>query len=143
MDYGKGTQVEDAIHDLVARDVPIGGTSAGLALMGEFSFSAANGTVDSSTALSNPYNRTVALGMEPDGNAVVFGSGAAYFLQTPGLPEVCQPKTDLAYQAIDVYRVSGAATFNLATWTGSGGTAYTLGVEAGAVTSTQSGGGIY
>ncbi|MFT3893393.1 MAG: cyanophycinase [Anaerolineales bacterium] len=32
----KGTPVEDAIHYLVTRNVPIGGTSAGLAVMGEF-----------------------------------------------------------------------------------------------------------
>src|SRR4029453_13074611 len=36
----KGTSVEDAIHTLAARGVPIGGTSAGLAVMGQFVFSA-------------------------------------------------------------------------------------------------------
>jgi cyanophycinase len=61
VEYWKGTPVEDAIHTLVARDVPIGGTSAGLAILGQFVFSAVNGTVDSSTALSNPYNKKVAL----------------------------------------------------------------------------------
>jgi cyanophycinase-like exopeptidase len=34
VDYWKGTPVEDAIHYLVTRNVPIGGTSAGLAVMG-------------------------------------------------------------------------------------------------------------
>ena len=198
VDYWKGTPVEDAIHDLVTRNVPIGGTSAGLAVMGEFVFSAANGTITSDTALSNPYNRKVALdrdflvlpnmgsiitdshfvtrdrmgrlitflarivqdgwastakgvgidektalAMEPDGSAIVLGSGAAYFLQTPGLPEVCQPKTDLTYHNIAVYRVSGSATFNFSSWTGSGGTAYILNVDNGVVTSTQAGSGIY
>jgi len=61
VDFWKGTPVEDAIHHLVTRDVPIGGTSAGLAIMGEFLFSAENGTVYSDTALSDPYNRRVAL----------------------------------------------------------------------------------
>src|SRR5215212_5066105 len=61
VDYWKGTPVEDAIHDLVTRNVPIGGTSAGLAVMGEFVFSAANGTITSDTALANPYNKKVAL----------------------------------------------------------------------------------
>ena len=61
VEYWKGTPVQDAIHFLVSRNVPIGGTSAGLAVMGEFLFSAANGTIYSDTALSNPYNRKVAL----------------------------------------------------------------------------------
>jgi hypothetical protein len=37
----------------------IGGTSAGMAVMGEFYFTAKNGTVSSTTALSNPYNTKV------------------------------------------------------------------------------------
>lgn len=198
VDYWKGTPVEDAIHYLVSRNVPIGGTSAGLAIMGEFVFSAANGTIYSDTALKNPYNRKVALdrdflvlpylngvitdshfvtrdrmgrlltflarivqdgwsaeakgigidertalAVESDGSATVLGSGAAYFLKTPGLPEVCQPKTPLTYQNIDVYRVSGSATFNFSTWTGTGGTSYQLDVDNGVVTSTQAGGSIY
>lgn len=194
----KGTPAEDAIHNLIARNVPIGGTSAGLAILGEFAFSAVNGTVDSPTALKNPYGRRIALEndflsvpyldnlitdshfvtrdrmgrlatflarivndgwavqakglgideetavvVEADGSASILGNGAAYFLQTPGLPEVCLPKTDLVYRNISVYRVSGSATFNFASWTGSGGTGYTIAAENGAVTSSQSGGSIY
>jgi len=198
VDLWKGTPVEDAIHYLVTRSVPIGGTSAGLAVMGEFLFSAANGTITSDTALANPYSNKVALdrdflvlpnmsgiitdshfvtrdrmgrlltflarivqdgwastpkglgidektalGVEPGGRATVFGSGAAYFLQTPGAPQVCQPHTNLTYHNISVYRVSGSATFNFARWTGTGGTAYTLNVDDGVVTSTQANGAIY
>lgn len=55
--YWKDTPVEDAIQALTQRGVPIGGTSAGLAVMGEFSFSAENDTVYSGEALANPYNR--------------------------------------------------------------------------------------
>jgi cyanophycinase len=194
----KGTPVEDAIHYLVTRNVPIGGTSAGLAVMGEFLFSAANGTVDSSTALSNPYNGKVALdrdflvlpnmtglitdshfvtrdrmgrlvtflarivkdgwvstakgvgidemtaiAVEANGTASVLGSGAAYFLRTPGAPEVCVAKKALTYHNVSVYRVSGPATFNFSTWSGSGGTSYTLNADNGILTSTQAGGGIY
>jgi hypothetical protein len=40
-----------------------------------------------------------------------------------------------------VYKVSGAATFDLSTWTGSGGTAYTVSVNAGAISSSN--GSIY
>lgn len=56
----KDTPVEDAIH-AVAKRAPVGGTSAGLAILGEFSFSAMNDTVYSDDALSDPYNRRVTI----------------------------------------------------------------------------------
>ena len=200
VEYWKDTPVEDAIQTLSARGVPIGGTSAGLAVLGQFVFSAVNGTVTSDVALSNPYNKKVALDrdfltlphmtgivtdshfaardrmgrlitflariikddwasqalgvgideqtaltMEPNGIASVVGFGSVYFLRTPpGDPQVCEPKTDLTYQNISVYRISGSnATFDFNTWTGTGGTAYTLNVNSGMVTSTQPGGSIY
>ncbi len=57
----KGTRLEDALHDLAAQGVPIGGTSAGLAILGEVAFSAERGTVYSDEALANPYNRYMTL----------------------------------------------------------------------------------
>jgi cyanophycinase len=197
--HWKDTPVEDAINTLAARGVPIGGTSAGLAVLGKFVFSAANGTVDSRTALSNPYNGKVALDrdflsmpymngvitdshfsardrmgrlvtflarivndgwagqalgvgideqtaltMEPNGVATVVGLGSAYFLKTPGVPQVCQPKTDLTYHGIAVYRVGGGGTFDFGAWkAGKGSTTYILNVDAGVVKSTQPGGSIY
>ena len=196
----KGTPVEDAIHTLASRGVPIGGTSAGLAVLSQFVFSAVNGTVTSDAALANPFNKKVALDrdflslpymsgvitdshfsardrmgrlitflarivqddwasqalgvgideqtaltMEPNGVAHVVGIGSVYFLKTPlGDPQVCLPKTDLTYQGISVYRISGpTATFDFASWMGIGGTAYTLNVNTGVITSTQPGGSIY
>jgi hypothetical protein len=38
---------------------------------------------------------------------------------------------------------SGPATFDLTSWTGTGGTAYSISVAAGVLSSTQPGGGIY
>lgn len=198
VNFWKDTLVEDAIHTLVGRGVPVGGTSAGLAIMGEFVFSAQNGTIDSATALENPYGRRVtldrnflslpnmggvitdshfasrdrmgrlvtflarlvqdgwmaqakgigidertALLVEPSGAATLVGDGAAYFVRTPGLPQICQPRTALTFQNLSVYRITGSGTFNLATWTGSGGLVYSLSANAGVLTSTQAGGGIY
>jgi cyanophycinase len=57
----KGTAVEDAIHAAYARGAVIGGTSAGLAILGQFVFSAQNGTVYSDEALDNPYNQYMTL----------------------------------------------------------------------------------
>ena len=53
--------VEDAINDAIARGVPIGGISAGLAIQGEFLFSAEKNTIMSDSALLNPYNNKVRL----------------------------------------------------------------------------------
>ena len=57
----KGTPLADAIDVLKNRNVPIGGTSAGLAVLGQFDFSALNGSVISADALANPYNRRMTL----------------------------------------------------------------------------------
>jgi cyanophycinase len=59
--FWKGTPVQDALNVLAKRGVPIGGTSAGLAVMGELSFSAMHDTVTSPEALANPYDEKVAI----------------------------------------------------------------------------------
>ena len=59
--FWKGTPVQDTLNALARRGVPIGGTSAGLAVMGEFSFSAMHDTVTSPEALANPYAEKVAI----------------------------------------------------------------------------------
>jgi cyanophycinase len=59
--FWKGTPVQAALDRLAARGVPIGGTSAGLAVLGEFSFTALNDTVTSAEALANPYDAKVTL----------------------------------------------------------------------------------
>jgi len=48
--------VNQAIND---RNIVIGGTSAGMAIMGKYYFSAQKGTVTSSTALANPFSNSV------------------------------------------------------------------------------------
>ena len=54
----KDTPVEQAIAQVITRGAPIGGSSAGLAVLGEFVFSARNGTVYSSEALADPRVKT-------------------------------------------------------------------------------------
>lgn len=58
----KGTPLEHAIQSVISRQAPVGGTSAGLAVLGEFVYSARNGTVYSDEALRNPYNRFMTFG---------------------------------------------------------------------------------
>jgi cyanophycinase len=53
--------VGDALRAAIKRGVPVGGTSAGLAVLGEFMFSAEKDTVTSQQALLNPYDEHVTL----------------------------------------------------------------------------------
>ena len=84
-----------------------------------------------------------ALLIEPDGYAYVVGTGFAYFLKTPGAPEVCAPRTPLTYRNVDVYRINTSGGFELLSWQGLGGTAYQVSAEDGMLSSTQPGGSVY
>jgi cyanophycinase len=193
----KGTGVDTALQGLIARHVPVGGTSAGLAVLGEVDFAALNGTVTSADALGNPYGRRMTLdrgfitapwlagaitdahldardrmgrlvtfmarmaqdawvaaprgvGVDVETALVVenglgtrLGVGSVYFLEG-GVPQVCQKKMPLTYFDVSVQRLSGSGTFDLVHWQGNGSTtAYSLNAEAGVLSSTQPGGGIY
>jgi len=60
--YWKGTPIEDAINYVVAKPAPIGGTSAGMAILGEFSYSAmGRESLTAPMALANPYDPEVTL----------------------------------------------------------------------------------
>ena len=61
----EGYPVETAINYLINEKlVPIGGTSAGMAIQGQGYFSAENGTVTSAQALMNPYANAVTIGYD-------------------------------------------------------------------------------
>lgn len=60
--YWRGTPIAGLIREAVQnRHIAIGGTSAGMAVLGGFYFSARFDTVTSDTALANPYDRRVAV----------------------------------------------------------------------------------
>src|SRR5205823_2540236 len=174
INFWMGTPVQDALNGLVARGVPIGGTSAGMNVLTEFVYSAlASQGVTSSQALADPFSRYItldrdfvnisllqgiigdphfaardrmgrdlafmcriyvngwspaprdiavdertALLIDERGTATVTGTGSVYFMQAPGAPEVCQPKTPLTYQNIAVYRIESGGSFDLSRWTG-------------------------
>jgi cyanophycinase len=60
----RDTPLAEAIQGLVRRNVPIGGTSAGLAILGQFYFSASLDTVQSPAALADPYDPKVTVGRD-------------------------------------------------------------------------------
>jgi cyanophycinase len=62
INFWKGTPVEDQLNALIARGVPIGGTSAGMNVLTEFVYSAlASQGVTSSQALADPFTRYITL----------------------------------------------------------------------------------
>jgi len=196
MNFWKGTPLNEAINYAISRGAVIGGTSAGLAVLGEFIFAAYRGTVYSSEALSNPYhsyvtlernflnipvlqrvitdshflardrmgrlivflariikdgwaleargigiNEATALLVEPDGSAGVVGRSAVYFLLADKMPEVCQSGVPLTFTNIPVYKITAGGYFNLVTWQGSGGLAYSISAVSGNLSSST--GSIY
>jgi cyanophycinase len=209
----QGTAVQTAIQDDVARGVPLGGTSAGTDVIGQFIYSAEHGTIDSAQALSNPFdnrltldqnfldpsviaflnntiidthfvtrdrmgrmltflaridtngwsapnnmprgigiNEQTALEITPDGRATVVANAGnpdpyAYFLQTPGLPQVCQKNVPLTYDGIAIDRVAAGGSFNLNVWKPTGAnsfsTPYDVSAKSGVLSSSQAGSAIY
>lgn len=63
--FWKGTELDRTLKALLARHAPLGGTSAGMAVLGQFDFSALRGTVTSAQALADPYNKYVTLDPSP------------------------------------------------------------------------------
>jgi cyanophycinase len=200
----KGTPVQEAINANIAAGKPIGGTSAGLAVLGEFVYGALGDKPDdsplaSTDVLTNPYfervtlirgflkiphlenlltdshfakrdrmGRTLgflarimqdgwsksprevaideksAVLVESDGKATVVGNGnGAYFLRPTRRPDVCKDGQPLTFRKVGVYRVPAGGHFDLTSWTGDGGTAYSLSVDKGKIESTQANHAIY
>jgi len=63
--YFKDNAMEDALNTFInTKQGVIGGTSAGMAILGNYYFDAANGSVTSDQALVNPYTARVSLGYD-------------------------------------------------------------------------------
>ncbi len=84
--YWRDTPVANMINNAISeRTIVIGGTSAGMAILGGAYFTAENGTITSSEALSNPYASDLTISNEP-------------FLQVPFMNQVI---TDTHYDDPD------------------------------------------
>jgi cyanophycinase len=60
MQYWRGTKTGAAINYLLTqKKAPVGGTSAGCAILGGFYFSGENGSVTSAEALQDPYKNSI------------------------------------------------------------------------------------
>jgi cyanophycinase len=212
VNYWQDTPVQTAIDDDIARGVPLGGTSAGTDVIGQFIFSAEHGTITSAQALDNPFdnrvtldqdfvdpnllpslnntildthfvardrmgrmmtflaridtngwspdnmprgigiNEQTALEVAPNGRATVVANAGnpdpyAYFLQTPGPPQVSQKNVPLTYYPISVNRVAAGGSFNLKAWQPTGASSfssqYYISAIDGMLSSSQVGNAIY
>ncbi len=62
--YWKDTPVGAALNAHLRAGKPLGGTSAGLAVFGQYYFAAFHDSITSATALADPYDRSVTLGRD-------------------------------------------------------------------------------
>ena len=102
---------------------------------------AANGWSAAPRAIA--VDEQTALLVDGNGHATVVGSGNVYFLQAPGMPQVCAAQRPLTYSNIAVARIAAGNSFEVPTWQRSGGTGYNVSVTAGVLSSTQVGGSAY
>jgi cyanophycinase len=177
--YWKDTEVSKAIKFLIEeKKVPVGGTSAGCAVLTEFIFDAQFDTVVSADALANPYTQAVSISksfitipflkntiadqhysqrtrqgrhvtfmarmmqdfkiknpkgiaadertaicVDEKGNAIMFGTGKAFFISANKKPAKCTPNKPLTWDQKDALAVwsyqateQGTAAFNLNLW---------------------------
>jgi cyanophycinase-like exopeptidase len=59
--YWQSTSLNTLIQKAIAAGIPVGGTSAGTAMLGQYAFAALNGAVESPKALGDPFNKYVTL----------------------------------------------------------------------------------
>lgn len=197
--FWKGTPVEDAIHAVAAKPAPIGGTSAGMAILGQHAYAAMSAdSLTAAHALADPFHidltleadfinlagmenimtdqhlverdrigRTVALlarlvndEITPTARAVAADRETAvhidpangdvevfsvdehetpyvYFMRTTTKASVCEEGKPLSIEDVEVYRATAGDTFNLKTWSGTGGISYSFSVEEGVLQSSR------
>ena len=59
--FFKDTEIETIVNDAAKRGIPVGGTSAGLAILSEFTYSALNASVTTDTAVADPFHADITL----------------------------------------------------------------------------------
>ena len=63
--FWKGTALEQTLNALMRKNVPVGGTSAGLAVLGQFDYSALYKSATSELALVDPYYKDITFDPSP------------------------------------------------------------------------------
>ena len=63
--FWKGTALEQTLKALMQKNVPVGGTSAGLAVLGQFDYSALYKSATSEASMLNPYSKDITFDPSP------------------------------------------------------------------------------
>ncbi len=63
--FWKGTALEQTLNALIRKNVPVGGTSAGLAVLGQFDYSALYKSATSELAMLDPYYKDITFDPNP------------------------------------------------------------------------------
>lgn len=63
--FWKGTALEQTLKTLMQKNVPVGGTSAGLAVLGQFDYSALYKSATSEASMLNPYSKDITFDPSP------------------------------------------------------------------------------
>jgi cyanophycinase-like exopeptidase len=63
--FWKGTALEQTLNTLMGKNVPVGGTSAGLAVLGQFDYSALYKSATSESAMLDPYYKDITFDPAP------------------------------------------------------------------------------
>lgn len=65
LDFWKDTKVQSAVNAAISRGAMLGGTSAGMAVLGEFIYSALYESAESADALDDPFERDITFDRSP------------------------------------------------------------------------------
>jgi cyanophycinase-like exopeptidase len=80
INYWKGTALQALLQSKADAGTPIGGTSAGLAILGNYDFAALRGSVTSAQAMADPFNHYMTidpLSLAPPASTLVNAAGLA------------------------------------------------------------------
>jgi len=64
MQFWNNTALQDSLDWLLKRGITIGGTSAGMAVLSEYAYTADRGSVTSTEALNNPFHPYISIGLD-------------------------------------------------------------------------------
>ena len=82
-------------------------------------------------------DETSAVLVEADGHARVVGKNSAYFMTLDHRPEVCVDGKPLTLRHVSVLKLRAGDTFDLKTWTATGGSSFEANVVDGKMTTTE------
>jgi cyanophycinase len=94
--FWQSTSLNKLLQNAIAAGIPVGGTSAGTAMLGQYAFAALNGAIESPAALSDPFSRYITI--DP------LNTSSKKFVQTGSfltIPSLAKTVTDMHFNTRD------------------------------------------